>query len=76
MFSEVTTRRSADAVFDQVASHIVGGELEPGTALPANVELATQLNVSRSVVREALNGWPKRVRRNPARRSNPRPRLP
>ena len=54
MFSEVTTRRSADAVFDQVAGHIVGGELEPGTALPGERELATQLNVSRSVVREAL----------------------
>ena len=54
MFSEVTTRRSADAVFDQVCEQIVDGSLEPGTTLPAERELAAQLNVSRSVVREAL----------------------
>ena len=54
MFSEVTTKRSADAVFDQVCEQIVGGGLEPGSTLPGERELSAQLNVSRSVVREAL----------------------
>lgn len=54
MFTAVTTKSSADIVFDQVADQIVGGDLEPGVALPGERELAAQLQVSRSVVREAL----------------------
>lgn len=54
MFSAVATKRSADAVFDQVVGEIVGGTLAPGSALPGERELASQLAVSRSVVREAL----------------------
>lgn len=54
MFSAVTTKSSADAVFDQVVGEIVGGSLAPGSTLPGERELASQLAVSRSVVREAL----------------------
>lgn len=54
MFQEVVAKSSADAVFDQVCDQIVGGGLAPGTTLPGERELAAQLNVSRSVVREAL----------------------
>lgn len=54
MFSQVVAKSSADAVFDQVCDQIVGGRLEPGATLPGERELASQLNVSRSVVREAL----------------------
>ncbi len=54
MFTEVATKSSADAVFDQVCEQIVGGDLEPGATLPGERELASQLRVSRSVVREAL----------------------
>ena len=54
MFQQVVAKSSADAVFDQVCEQIVGGGLEPGATLPGERELASQLNVSRSVVREAL----------------------
>jgi DNA-binding FadR family transcriptional regulator len=54
MFTEVSTKSSADAVFDQVCDQIVGGALSPGASLPGERELAAQLRVSRSVVREAL----------------------
>jgi DNA-binding FadR family transcriptional regulator len=54
VFNEVTTKSNADAVFDQVWGQIVAGELAPGATLPGERELASQLSVSRSVVREAL----------------------
>lgn len=54
MFSVINTKSSADAVFDQVADEIVRGSLTPGSKLPGERELASQLAVSRSVVREAL----------------------
>lgn len=54
MFQEVTGLRSADAVFDQVAGQIIGGDLVAGDALPGERELSAQLGVSRGVVREAL----------------------
>ncbi len=54
MFTEINTRRTADAVFDQVCDQIVGGELAPGEPLPGERDLSQQLGVSRGVVREAL----------------------
>lgn len=54
MFNQVSTKSNADAVFDQVWGQIVAGELAPGATLPGERELAAQLSVSRSVVREAL----------------------
>lgn len=43
-----------DAVFDQLVAGIVGGDLEPGEALPSERSLAEALGVSRPAVREAL----------------------
>ena len=43
-----------DEVFDQVLGEVLGGELTPGQALPAERRLAEVLGVSRPAVREAL----------------------
>jgi GntR family transcriptional regulator, transcriptional repressor for pyruvate dehydrogenase complex len=50
----VSRRSVPDAVFDQLAADILGGELTPGTELPAERRLAEVLGVSRPAVREAL----------------------
>jgi GntR family transcriptional regulator, transcriptional repressor for pyruvate dehydrogenase complex len=50
----VSRRSVPDAVFDQLASDILGGELAPGSELPAERRLAEVLGVSRPAVREAL----------------------
>jgi GntR family transcriptional regulator, transcriptional repressor for pyruvate dehydrogenase complex len=52
--SPVSRRSVPDAVFDQLATDILGGELSPGTELPAERRLAEVLGVSRPAVREAL----------------------
>jgi DNA-binding FadR family transcriptional regulator len=41
-------------VFDQLATEIVDGEVEPGAALPSERELAETLGVNRGAVREGL----------------------
>jgi len=52
---EPVTRRSLpDAVYEQLLGGIVGGEYEPGEALPSERRLAEALGVSRPAVREAL----------------------
>lgn len=43
----------AEEIFDIVARRIIDGELEPGSRI-RDIELATQLGVSRTPVREAL----------------------
>ena len=50
----VTKKSLADAVFDQLRSRILSGELEPGESLPAERALAEKLDVNRGAVREAL----------------------
>ncbi|MEX0836103.1 MAG: GntR family transcriptional regulator [Nitriliruptor sp.] len=50
----VARRSVPDAVFDQLATDILGGELAPGSELPAERRLAEVLGVSRPAVREAL----------------------
>lgn len=50
----VSRRSVPDAVFDQLAADIIGGELAPGTELPAERRLAEVLGVSRPAVREAI----------------------
>ncbi|MEX1178453.1 MAG: GntR family transcriptional regulator [Nitriliruptor sp.] len=50
----VARRSVPDAVFDQLAADIIGGELTPGSELPAERRLAEVLGVSRPAVREAL----------------------
>ena len=58
MFSEVTTRRKADAVFDQVPGTDRRRQPGTGTTLPAERELAAQLNVSRQRCPGGpYNGW-------------------
>ena len=52
--SPVTRRSVPDAVFDQLADDILGGELIAGDVLPAERRLAEVLGVSRPAVREAL----------------------
>jgi DNA-binding FadR family transcriptional regulator len=47
--------RLADYVGEQLEKLILEGHLEPGTKLPTETELCQQFNVSRTVVREAVN---------------------
>ncbi len=42
-------------IFHRLRTLIISGRLEPGTQLPAEVELADALGVSRNTVRDALN---------------------
>ncbi len=44
----------SDVVFDQLRAQILGGELEPGDALPSERALCDMLKVHRGAVREAL----------------------
>ncbi|MGE0151595.1 MAG: FadR/GntR family transcriptional regulator [Reyranellaceae bacterium] len=54
MFSPVKARRIFEEVVEQIREQIVTGRLKPGDKLPAERELAEQLGVSRTAVREAL----------------------
>lgn len=42
-------------ICERIRSLIISGELEPGTQLPSEVELADAMGVSRNTVRDALN---------------------
>jgi GntR family transcriptional regulator, transcriptional repressor for pyruvate dehydrogenase complex len=56
MAFETVRRRSApEMVVEQIIDRIAGGELAPGTQLPAQRDLAQMLGVGRSSVREAIN---------------------
>lgn len=46
--------RLVDRVVNEIEQRIIEGHLEPGTRLPPERELAEQLGVSRTVVREAV----------------------
>jgi GntR family transcriptional repressor for pyruvate dehydrogenase complex len=50
----VTRHSLSEAVFRQLRDRIVGGEILPGDALPAERELGRLLGVNRSAVREAI----------------------
>lgn len=54
MFRRVRTQRSFEAICDQIRHQLASGQLKPGDRLPSEREFAEQLNVSRSVVREAI----------------------
>lgn len=54
MFKPVARRLVASEVFDQLKDRILSGEMEPGSALPAERVLATLLKVNRNAVREGL----------------------
>lgn len=53
-FSKVKQERLSDAIVRQLENLILEGVLRPGERLPPERELATQLQVSRPSVREAL----------------------
>jgi len=46
--------RKADRVADLLLRRIVGGDVEVGSLLPKEAELATEFEVNRSVIREAI----------------------
>jgi GntR family transcriptional regulator, transcriptional repressor for pyruvate dehydrogenase complex len=54
MFEPIEKRRYFEQIAERIRERIVGENLSDGYRLPAEQELASELNVSRSVVREAL----------------------
>ncbi|MGV9414175.1 FadR/GntR family transcriptional regulator [Nocardia sp. NPDC003693] len=50
----IDRRTVPDTVFEQLVDEVLDGELPPGSALPAERQLAETLGVSRPTVREAL----------------------
>ncbi|MGH3552591.1 MAG: FadR/GntR family transcriptional regulator [Mycobacterium sp.] len=50
----VNRRSVTEAVFEQIVSDVLSGEMQPGEALPSERRLAEVLEVSRPAVREAL----------------------
>jgi GntR family transcriptional repressor for pyruvate dehydrogenase complex len=58
---EVRSQRGFEAVCDQIRQQVFRGELRPGDRLPGERELAEQLAVSRSVVREAIRSLESRI---------------
>lgn len=53
-FKPAHARRAFDEIIDQIRGLIKAGELRPGDRLPSERALATQFEVSRNTVREAL----------------------
>ncbi|WP_232203567.1 FadR/GntR family transcriptional regulator [Rubrobacter xylanophilus] len=53
-FSPVGTKRTFELVLAQIRDRLESGSLKPGEKLPAEPELAAQLGVSRTALREAL----------------------
>ena len=55
MFEEVKKLTVAETIVNQVKERILEGQLIPGQKLPSERELAEQLSVGRSSVREATS---------------------
>jgi DNA-binding FadR family transcriptional regulator len=53
-FAPVARSSVASAVFEQILAQILDGTLDPGSALPSERTLTSELGVTRQVVREAL----------------------
>lgn len=53
-FSPVATQRASEAIFEQIRSKIVSGELKPGDRLPSERTMMAMLQRSRPTIREAL----------------------
>ena len=53
-FSPVATQRASEAIFEQIRSTIVSGELKPGDRLPSERAMMTMFQRSRPTIREAL----------------------
>jgi GntR family transcriptional repressor for pyruvate dehydrogenase complex len=54
MFKPVQAHRTFETVCERIREKLSSGELRPGDKLPAERDLAVQLGVSRSAIREAL----------------------
>ena len=54
MFTPVRTRRTFEEALNQIADRITAGDLAVGDRLPPEREMATQLDISRPTLREAL----------------------
>ena len=54
MYNPIQVERLYEQVIGQIQDRIISGELRPGDRLPSERELAEQLNVSRTVIREAV----------------------
>jgi DNA-binding FadR family transcriptional regulator len=54
LFVPVKTKRTFEEVLDQIVDHIRAGELQEGDLLPSERALATSMNVSRPIIRQAL----------------------
>jgi len=54
MFNNIKGKRAFEKVVDEIVAAIQSDKLRPGDKLPAEIELAKQLGVSRVTVREAL----------------------
>lgn len=53
-FDSIKVRKISDSIVDQLERMILDGVLKPGDQLPPERELASQLNVSRPSLREAI----------------------
>lgn len=53
-FNTVKVQKVSDAVYDQLLSQILNGQIKPNDKLPNEISLSNQLSVSRSAIREAL----------------------
>lgn len=54
MFNSITTKKIYQYVIEQIQEMILGGRLKKGDKLPSERELADQMNVSRTSVREGI----------------------
>lgn len=53
-FNTIKNKRKSELVEDEIRKSVLDGRLRPGERLPAERELAKQMGVGRSVLREAL----------------------
>lgn len=54
MFQKIKPKKISDEVYNQIKSIILSGKLKPGEKLPPERELASELGVSRTSLREAI----------------------
>ncbi|MFC4602073.1 FadR/GntR family transcriptional regulator [Rhodococcus kronopolitis] len=54
MFEPIARQSASGAVYDQITTRVLGGDLGPGDALPSERNLAEAFGVSRPAVREAI----------------------
>ena len=54
MFTEISEEKTFHGILKQIIENIQNGRLKPGTALPAERNMAEKMGVSRAALREAL----------------------